>query len=130
MLLNVAAETIFKNLPISAKTLSTYRSIYNLYIFPALGSLQLEQVKRETIQQLIRNLPPQTAATTLSVLRTIFREAIDNSYCEHSPAATVRRPRIQVVPRNFIPLNLLLDLEFPPLSYRDHISSNARPALG
>jgi len=108
-----AAQTILKNLPISPKTLSTYNSIYKLYIFPVLGSLQLEQIKRESIQQLIRNLPPQTAATTLSVLRTIFREAIDNSYCEHSPAATVRRPRIQVVPRHFIPLNELLDLELP-----------------
>ena len=113
MLLHSAVQTIFSNLPVSAKTLSTYMSVYNLHIFPLLGTMQLEQVKRETIQNLIRNLPPQTAATTLSVLRTIYREAIENSYCENSPAATVRRPRIQVVPRHFIPLNQLLDLELP-----------------
>ena len=113
MNLHSAAQIIFSNLPISPKTLSTYMSVYNLYIFPLLGVLPLEQIKRETIQQLIRPLSPQTAATTLSVLRTIFREAIDNGYCENSPSATVCRPRIQVVPRHFIPLNQLLDLELP-----------------
>jgi integrase len=46
-------------------------------------------------------------------LKTIFREAIYNDYCEHSPAATVRRPRIQVVPRKFIPLPELVELELP-----------------
>jgi integrase len=58
-------------------------------------------------------LPPQTGATTLAVLKTIYREAIDNGYCENSPAATVRRPKIQVIPRNFIPLQELIKLEFP-----------------
>jgi len=62
---------------------------------------------------LIKSLPPQTGATTLAVLKTIFREAIDNAYCEHSPAATVRRPKIQVVPRKFIPLPDLIALELP-----------------
>ena len=108
-----AAQIILSTLPISPKTLSTYMSICNLYIFPALGSLHLEYVKRESIQKLIRDLPPQTGATTLSVLRTIYREAIDNGYCENSPAATVRRPRIQVVPRPFIRLDHLLKLELP-----------------
>ena len=79
MNLHSAAQIIFSNLPISPKTLSTYMSVYNLYIFPLLGMLPLEQIKRENIQHLIRNLPPQTAATTLSVLRTIFREVIDST---------------------------------------------------
>ena len=113
MIFHAAASAILRNLPISPKTLTTYNSIYRCYILPAFGALQLEEIKRENIQQLIKSLPPQTAATTLSVLRTIFREAIDNSYCENSPAATVRRPKIQVIPRHFIPLNQLLDLELP-----------------
>jgi integrase len=46
-------------------------------------------------------------------LKTIYREAIDNGYCENSPAATVRRPKIQVTPRKFIPLQELMELELP-----------------
>ena len=73
----------------------------------------MHEIKRENIQNLIKILPPQTGATTLAVLKTIYREAIDNGYCENSPAATVRRPKIQVTPRKFIPLEALIKLELP-----------------
>jgi len=87
--------------------------VYRRYIYPALQEYELDEIKREHIQNLIKSLPPQTGATTLAVLKTIFREAIDNAYCEHSPAATVRRPKIQVVPRKFIPLPDLIALDLP-----------------
>ena len=64
-------------------------------------------------QAVIKPLPPQTGATTLAVLKTIFREAIDNGYCENSPAATVRRPKIQVIPRDFLALQELVELDLP-----------------
>jgi len=102
-----------QTLPIRPKTSQTYNSVYRRYIFPALQQYELDQIKREYIQVLINSLPPQTGATTLTVIKTIFREAIENSYCEHSPAATVRPPRIQVIPRKFIPLPELVKLEFP-----------------
>ncbi len=35
---------------------------------------ELAEIKREHIQILIKSLPPQTGATTLAVLKTIFRE--------------------------------------------------------
>ena len=73
----------------------------------------MQEIKRENIQNLIKVLPPQTGATTLAVLKTIYREAIDNGYCENSPAASVRRPKIQVIPRKFIPLPELVALELP-----------------
>jgi integrase len=87
--------------------------VYRRYIYPALHQYELAEIKREHIQILIKSLPPQTGATTLAVLKTIFREAIDNAYCEHSPAAAVRRPKIQVIPRKFIPLPELVALELP-----------------
>ena len=102
-----------QTLPIRPKTSQTYNSVYRRYIFPALQQYELEEIKREYIQVLIKSLPPQTGATTLTVIKTIFREAIENDYCEHSPAATVRPPRIQVIPRKFIPLPELVKLEFP-----------------
>jgi integrase len=87
--------------------------VYRRYIYPVLGAIDLQEIKRENIQSLIKMLPPQTGATTLAVLKTIYREAIDNGYCENSPAATVRRPKIQVTPRKFIPLQELIKLELP-----------------
>ena len=108
-----AAEQILNSLPIRPKTASTYRSIYKNYLHPNFGELKLREVKREQIQQLIRELPPQTGAMTLAVLKTIYREAVDNSYCENSPASTVRRPKIQVIPRKFLSLQELRELDLP-----------------
>ena len=87
--------------------------MYRRYIYPALHEYELAEIKREHIQNLIKSLPPQTGATTLAVLKTIFREAIDNAYCENSPAATVRRPKIQVIPRNFLTLQEIVSLDLP-----------------
>ena len=87
--------------------------MYRRYIHPALHQYELDEVKREHIQNLIKILPPQTGATTLAVLKTIFREAIDNAYCENSPAATVRRPKLQVIPRNFLTLQEIVSLDLP-----------------
>jgi integrase len=87
--------------------------VYRRYIYPALHQYDLDEVKREHIQNLIKSLPPQTGATTLAVLKTIFREAIDNAYCENSPAATVRRPKLQVIPRNFLTLQEIVSLDLP-----------------
>jgi integrase len=87
--------------------------VYRRYIYPALHEYELAEINREHIQNLIKSLPPQTGATTLAVLKTIFREAIDNAYCENSPAATVRRPKIQVIPRNFLTLQEIVSLDLP-----------------
>lgn len=87
--------------------------MYRQYIYPALQHYELAEIKREHIQTLIKSLPPQTGATTLAVIKTIFREAIDNGYCEHSPAATVRRPKLQVVPRDFLTIQEINKAELP-----------------
>ena len=102
-----------ETLPIRPKTSQTYNSVYRRYIYPALQEYELAEIEREHIQNLIKSLPPQTGATTLAVLKTIFREAIDNAYCENSPAATVRRPKIQVIPRNFLTLQEIVSLDLP-----------------
>jgi len=108
-----SAELILKRLPIRPKTAATYNSVYRRYIHPSLHQYKLAEIKREHIQGIIRSLPPQTGATTLAGLKTIYREAIDNGFCEYSPAATIRRPKIQVIPRDFLTLQELLDLELP-----------------
>jgi integrase len=50
----------------------------------------------------IQGLPPQTAATTLAVMKTVFREALAQQIIQSSPAHGVSTPKIIVKPRNFL----------------------------
>ncbi len=102
MKLDLFAQQTISNLPIRHKTRTTYRSMYRCHIQPSLGSLQLEEIKRAQIQELIAPLPPQTAQMTLAVLKTIYREAIAQELIEHSPAHGVKGHRFSVTPRKFL----------------------------
>ena len=96
-----APETI-SNLPIRHKTLITYRSMYRCHIKPALGDTEMAEIKRTQIQALIKPLPAQTAATTLAVIKTLFREALAQEIVESSPAHGIKSQQIIVEPRKFL----------------------------
>jgi integrase len=76
--------------------------MYRCHIQPALGAVQLEDIKRSQIQELIAPLPPQTAQMTLAVMKTIYREAMAQELIEHSPAHGVKGHRFSVTPRKFL----------------------------
>jgi hypothetical protein len=57
------AQQTINNLPIRHKTLTTYRSMYCCHIEAALKDLELSEIKRHQIQELITPLPPQTGGT-------------------------------------------------------------------
>ena len=113
MQLDLATNQIFSTLSIRAKTAVNYRSVYKNHLKPHIGFKDINEITREEIQQIIKPLPPQTGVLALSVLRTIYREAIEAGYTIHSPAATIRRPRIQVRDRKFLSVDELLVREFP-----------------
>jgi integrase len=96
------AQQTIDNLPIRHKTRITYRSMYRCHIEPKLAGLALEEIRRTQIQELIQPLPPQTAQTTLAVLKTIYREAIAQELVEYSPAHGVKGHRFSVTPRKFL----------------------------
>ena len=96
-----APETI-SNLPIRHKTLITYRSIYRCHIAPAIGDLDISDINRAQIQALINPLPPQTAATTLAVIKTLYREALAQEIVDHSPAHGIKSRQVIVEPRRFL----------------------------
>jgi len=96
-----APETI-SNLPIRHKTLITYRSMYRCHIAPKLGATELGEIKRTQIQELIKPLSAQTAATTLAVIKTLFREALAQELVEHSPAHGIKTQQVIVAPRKFL----------------------------
>jgi integrase len=106
------AQQTISNLPIRHKTLITYRSMYRCHIEAALESYDLTEVKRTQIQELIAPLPPQTAQTTLAVLKTIYREALAQELVEYSPAHGVRGQKVIVAPRKFLTWDELDRLSF------------------
>ncbi len=96
-----ALQTI-NHLPIRKKTFATYYSALKLHIFPTLAHRDIREIKRLDIQSAIQGLPPQTAATTLAVIKTIFREALAQEIVEVSPAHGISGPKILVTPRDFL----------------------------
>lgn len=76
--------------------------MYRCHIQPAIGHLELGEVKRVQIQELISPLPPQTSQMTLAVIKSIYREALAQELVEHSPAHGIRGQRVIVAPRKFL----------------------------
>ena len=102
MLVESFARQVISDLPIRAKTRSTYLSMLKCHVAPTLGSLTLESITRSDIQGSLRGLPPQTAAMTLAVIKSIYREAQARGIVDSSPAHGITGPKIMVSPRKFL----------------------------
>jgi len=100
---------VLARIPIRAKTLATYNSAYRCHVHDAIGHLEIEDITRSDIQKIIQFLPPQIGATTLALLKTLYREAIIAELVLVSPADKVAHLRIQVEERAFLPYQ---ELEF------------------
>ena len=111
MKLHAFAHECLPNLPIRGKTLANYRSMYKNHIHGKIGDRPLEEITRADIQEVIKSLPPQSAATTLAVCKTLFREAIHHGFIADSPAQGVRSTAIHVVPRKFLTIQELQALD-------------------
>lgn len=106
------AEEVLTRLPIRHKTHATYRSMLKCHIYPQFGALDMDQVTRSDIKRCIVSLPPQTAATTLAVIKMLFREALEEGVVEKSPVHGVRGPRVMVKPRRFLTWEELIKINF------------------
>lgn len=102
MLFYTHAVNVIALLPIRPKTRATYLSMLRLHIFPTLAHRDISMIKRIDIQNTILGLAPQTAAMTLAVIKTVFREAIAQQIIDSSPAHGVSGPQIMVKPRQFL----------------------------
>lgn len=96
------ADATIATLPVRKKTLATYRSMFRCHIDSSLGELELKDVTRSDIKKCIATLPPQTAATTLAIIKMLFREALEEGILEASPVHGVRGPKVMVPPRRFL----------------------------
>lgn len=101
------AVDVFRDLPIRKKTLQTYQSIYRCHLAATLADREISEITRSDIQGIIKGLPPQTAAMTLAVMKTLYREAIARDLVDHSPVVNIRSAQIQVIPRKFLTIDEL-----------------------
>ena len=109
---NDFARSVIATLPIRQKTRSTYISAFTRHIEPVLHKKTLHEVSRADVQRVIAPLSPQLAATTLAVLKTLYREGIAAKIVTSSPAQGVSGPRIYVTPRKFLTWDEISKLEF------------------
>jgi len=64
--------------------------------------MSIDTITRSDIQGSLRGLPPQTAAMTLAVIKSVYREAQARGVVETSPAHGISGPKIMVSPRKFL----------------------------
>ena len=102
MLVESFARQVIGDLPIRAKTRSTYLSMLKCHVAPTIGSLSIEAIARSDIQGSLRGLSPQTAAMTLAVIKSVYREAQARGIVDSSPAHGISGPKIMVSPRKFL----------------------------
>jgi len=102
MLVESFARQVIGDLPIRAKTRSTYLSMLKCHVAPTIGSLSIEAITRSDIQGSLRGLSPQTAAMTLAVIKSVYREAQARGIVDSSPAHGISGPKIMVSPRKFL----------------------------
>jgi integrase len=112
MLFQSLAINVVSLLPIRPKTRATYLSMLRLHVFPSLAHRDISEIKRSDIQSAIHGLCPQTAAMSLAVIKTVFREALAQELIDASPAHGVSGPKIMVRPREFLTWNQVAQNSF------------------
>ena len=112
MLFQSLAINVVSLLPIRPKTRATYISMLRLHVFPSLAHRDISEIKRSDIQSAIHGLSPQTAAMSLAVIKTVFREALALELIDASPAHGVSGPKIMVRPREFLTWNQVAQSSF------------------
>jgi hypothetical protein len=119
MLFQSHAIKVISLLPIRPKTRATYLSMLRLHVFPSLAHREISEIRRSDIQNAIHGLSPQTAAMSLAVIKTVFREALAQELIDASPAHGVSGPKIMVRPREFLTWNQVSQSSFG--NYTPHI---------
>ena len=112
MLFEEFATRTIASIPIREKTRANYRSVFRCHLRNSIGQLRLDEITRSNIQNILKDLPPQTASTTLALIKTIYREAIARELVAVSPALGVKSQQIIVSPRKFLTWDEVRDTDF------------------
>jgi integrase len=109
---DTALAEIFESLDIRPKTKVNYEYNYRRNIAPVIGNLQIDKVDRKMVLRILSSLPPQTAATSLAILKTVYRECIKNGQIDTSPVANIDKPKIQLRAKKFLTTKELEKINF------------------
>ena len=96
------AQSLWKHLKVTKKTLANYRGTYRLHISPSLGAKLLGEVTRRDMLETLAPLSPHTYYQTLMTCRVIYREAINRELVDVSPVAAIKAPRLTNKPYKFL----------------------------
>ena len=96
------AQSLWKHLKITKKTLANYRGTYKLHISPAVGTKLLGEVSRRDLLDALAPLSPHTYYQTLMTCRAIYREAVNRELVDVSPVAAIKAPRLTNKPYKFL----------------------------
>ena len=112
MNVNTFVGILLPQLLISAKTLKNYLGAYNCHLINEIGCMELHEVTKQRLVNLLAVLPAQTRYQTLMVARVIFREAMERDLISENPAASIKPPRIEVKPGKFLTWEELSVIDF------------------
>jgi integrase len=96
------AQSLWKHLKVTKKTLANYRGTYRLHISPSIGTKSLSEVTRRELLDALAPLSPHTYYQTLMTCRVIYREAVNRELVDVSPAAAIKAPRLTNKPYKFL----------------------------
>jgi integrase len=113
------AKYCWEVLPVTKKTVENYRGAYRRNISKKLGAVELGSVTKREFIEILAPLSPQNQFQTLMTLRVIYREALARDIVEESPVASIKAPRIKVVPKKFLTWEEVRDANFG--KYDSHI---------
>jgi len=102
LLLDTFTESLWPHLSVTNKTKQNYQGAYRRYVKGPIGSLELSQITKGQVVELLAILPPQSRYQTLMMLKSVYREAIDREIVENSPVATIKAPRVSPKPAKFL----------------------------
>jgi integrase len=113
------ADYCWSVLPVTRKTIENYRGAYRRNVSKKLGGRELESVTKREFIDILAPLAPQNRFQTLMVLRVLYREALARDLVDESPVASIKAPKIRVVPQKFLTWDQIREQDFG--KYDSHI---------
>lgn len=112
MKLDIFVESLWDQLDITKKTKKNYQNAYERNLKSELGSLNIDDISKAKLIDIMSNLTPQSKYQTLMVARVIFREALERELIEVNVAARIKAPRVEVKKLKFLKWEELEKIDF------------------
>ena len=113
-------EKILKEMALREKTKVNYRSAFNKNISPVIGTLNLTDINKSHIFEILSPLPPQSRYQNYMVLKMICREALYRELLVDNPMTGIPTPKVRVEPGKFLRWEELKEMNLARQTERIH----------